>query len=330
MANKTIPQYTAAATIDGTNDLLLEYQASSGVYKSINRSTFLGVTGTPADISTTQTFTNKVLDNTNTITVKDTLFTLQDDGDVTKQVRFQLSGITTGNTRTLTVPNASVTLASLTGTETLTNKTITSPTITGGTIDNTTITVDSISGHTTPTIVTVGGVQMNNGVIGTSNAVVTASVADTAITPAKLQAGTGAGWSTASWTPTLTNASVGNGTMTAKYIQTGKMVTARFALVLGSTSSVTGEFTATLPVTAATYAGSSGLNPVGLAQFYDTSASALYGGVTLYNTTTTVIVRAVKTDATYGTFVALSATVPFGAAFAVGDEVEFTITYEAA
>lgn len=330
MATKTINQYTAAATIDGTLDLLLEYQASSGVYKSINRSTFLGVTGQPVDISTVQTLTNKIIGNTNTVTVKTNGFTIQDSSDTTKQGIFSISGNTTSTIRTYTLPNASVTLASLTGTETLTNKTITSPAITGGTYDNGTITVDSISGHTTPTIVTVGGVQMNNGVIGTSNAVVTASIADTAVTPAKLQAGTGAGWSWSSWVPTLTNAAPGNGTMTAKYIQTGKLVTARFALVLGGTSSVTGEFTATLPVTGASYAGSSGLNPVGYAQFYDTSASSLYAGIVLYNSTTSVIVRAYKTDGTYGTYAALSGTVPFGAAFAVGDEVEFTITYEAA
>ena len=46
---------------------------------------------------------------TGTLVVSD-LFTLQDDGDATKQVKFQLSGLTTGNTRTLTVPDASGTL----------------------------------------------------------------------------------------------------------------------------------------------------------------------------------------------------------------------------
>ena len=57
------------------------------------------------------TLQNKVLDNTNTITVKDANFTLQDDADATKQVRLQLSGLTTGVTRTLTVPDNSMALA---------------------------------------------------------------------------------------------------------------------------------------------------------------------------------------------------------------------------
>lgn len=58
----------------------------------------------------TQTLTNKTLGNTNTITLKDTLFTLQDDGDATKQARFQLSGITAGNTRTFTLHDVDETL----------------------------------------------------------------------------------------------------------------------------------------------------------------------------------------------------------------------------
>ena len=50
----------------------------------------------------------------------DNKFLISDDGDATKKAAFQLSGITAGQTRTLTVPNASGTLATLEGNQTFT------------------------------------------------------------------------------------------------------------------------------------------------------------------------------------------------------------------
>lgn len=54
--------------------------------------------------NTTQTLTNK------TITIADNSFTVQDNADATKQAVLQLSGITTGTTRTLTLANNNVTV----------------------------------------------------------------------------------------------------------------------------------------------------------------------------------------------------------------------------
>jgi hypothetical protein len=84
----------------------------------------LPLTGTMATLAGVEILTNKTIGNTNTVTLKDTLFTLQDDGDVSKQMQFQLSGITTATTRTLTVQDSSDTLVGRATTDTLTNKTI--------------------------------------------------------------------------------------------------------------------------------------------------------------------------------------------------------------
>lgn len=51
-----------------------------------------------------------------TIVLADNVFTLQNSSDATKQLQFLLSSITTGTTRTLTVPNASGTIALLSNT----------------------------------------------------------------------------------------------------------------------------------------------------------------------------------------------------------------------
>lgn len=105
------------------------YRDSSGYFTRLgagSNGTFLSVaSGIP---SWTSTITGTI-GNTSTVTLKDTNFTLQDDGDTTKQLQFQLSGITTATTRMLTVPNASTTLVGTDTTQTLTNKTLTAPKI---------------------------------------------------------------------------------------------------------------------------------------------------------------------------------------------------------
>lgn len=103
-------------TSGATGDIY--YRNSTGYFTRLaagSNGTYLTVSsGIPA---WTSTIGGVSLDNTSTVTLKDTNFTLQDDGDTTKQVQFQLSGITTGTTRTLTVPNASGTLYVTGGTD---------------------------------------------------------------------------------------------------------------------------------------------------------------------------------------------------------------------
>lgn len=324
---KTIHDYPAAVAVDGAADYLLIDPASTGTYNKVNRNVLLGITSTPIGASDAQSLSNKTLDNTNTITVKDGNYTLQNSSDTTKQVKWSLSGVTTGTTRTLTLPNRSDTLVTLAGTETLTNKTLTSPAITGGTIDNSAITVDSISGHTSATQVTVGGVLMNNGVVSTANAVTATSIAAGAVQPQALTSGTGTGWAWSSWTPTFTNLTVGNGTLTARYIQIGKTVFARLGFVFGNTSAVSGAVTFTLPVTAAALVAGSNMDIVGSALMTDNSSNLNNGYVAL-NSTTKAILRGETASGTYVNLTDLSSTIPV--TWATGYIIGLSFVYEAA
>lgn len=74
-----------------------------------------------------QTLTNKTLGVSNTLELLDTLFTLDDNADPTKQMVFQLSSITTATKRTITVPDADFTMVGLATSQTLTGKTLTAP-----------------------------------------------------------------------------------------------------------------------------------------------------------------------------------------------------------
>lgn len=325
--SKVIGDYSAAISIDGANHfLLIQPGNSSTAYNKISRNVLLGVSAQPVDISSSQTLTNKVLGITNTVTLIDTLFTLQDNSDNTKQALFQLSGITTGTTRTYTLPNVSDTLVSLTASQTLTNKTLTGPAITGGTIDNSTITVDSIAGHSTSTIVTVANMQISNGVINSANAVTSTSIAAGAVQPQALQSGTGSGWSWQSWTPTLANMT--GGTINyAKYIQIGKTVYYRFKYTLAG-AGISGDVTFTLPVTANSDYGLDVDQFIGDAAFVD-SGSQLYRGSVIPSSTTVGKFRQWTTASTsvIGT-AALSSSSPF--TFGTGDYLLAVGSYEAA
>jgi len=269
MSNMTIPQYTAAGSIDPVQDKFLMWQNSTNSYVSISRNTIMGTTGTPVDTSSSQTLTNKTLTGPS----------------ISSPV---LSGTITGTYTLGGTPTFPSTVVTTTGTQTLTNKTLTSPSISGGTIDNSTITVDTISGHSTPNSGTIYGVPITSGTLGT-NTVVTSSITDGAVTPAKLLAGTGSSWAWQSWTPTWTGASgnpaIGNGTIIGRYLQTGKTVQFRLDILAGSTTTFgTGAWTFTLPVTAA--ANYTATYAMGIGSYEKPGTGDYFGPINLMSTTT--------------------------------------------
>lgn len=131
-------------------------------------------------------------------------------------------------------------------------------------------------------------------------------------------AGTGymAAWT--GYTPTLTNISLGNGTLAFTYVQVGKTVTVRGRLTFGTTTSVSGSLTFSLPV-----------NATGVF----TGTATMRAGGTDYigfigNSSTSITIGAVGAAGTYANRATTSATVP--GTWTNADNISFTITYEAA
>jgi len=80
------------------------------------------------------------------------------------------------------------------------------------------------------------------------------------------------------WTGSAVNPAIGNGTITGRYVQIGKMVWLRIKMLAGTTTTFgTGDWRFTLPVAAAAQdAGAT-------ATFFDSSASAVYHGLARFN-----------------------------------------------
>lgn len=321
MADATIDGLPTLASVDRTTDKLAIWDASDSLTAEATINSALGFSGgNPVSTSDSQTITNKTIGTTNTITQSDALFTLQDNSDNTKQAQFQLSGITTGTTRTYTLPNASSTLADIATAQTLTNKTLTSPTINTATISNPTLTIDTISEFTSANGVNIDGMLIKDGLLPAGN-----------IQPLNLVSGTGSSWVWQSWVPTFVNITVGNGTLTAKYIQEGKTVRFRLKLVFGSTTAVTGaDPTFTFPVTTLASYAHVAFSPIGLAAFNDSSAGgAITNGAVTWQTTTTGGIVAFVSSGTYVTEAGIAAAVPY-ASWGTGDSIFLSGFYEAA
>lgn len=134
--------------------------------------------------TSTNTFTNKSLVDSSTYIV--------DNGDNTKKLQFQVSGITTSTTRTMTIPDANFTVVGADTTQTLTNKTLSTAT---KAIDNTFTIIDNsdntkaiafeASGITTATTrtITVPDADVNLGALTNSNIDAAAAIAITKIAP---------------------------------------------------------------------------------------------------------------------------------------------------
>lgn len=99
---------TVAYTSDVPGDTDDLTEGSTNRYVTTADETKLGY------ITVTQAVNLDALESAVGGTYADNVFAIQDNGDATKQIAFQASGITTGTTRTITMPNSDVNLGALT------------------------------------------------------------------------------------------------------------------------------------------------------------------------------------------------------------------------
>jgi len=138
-----------------------------------------------------------------------------------------------------------------------------------------------------------------------SSIVPTAAIQDNAVTTAKVA---NEAWT--SWSPAYVNFSLGNGTLSyAKYLKVGRVVHFRIRVILGTTSTVSGNIRFTLPINTADYVNSdTALN--GTAALVDTGSSYIAGIPRPYSVNSIELVAMSSAAANVGT-TNLSSTSPF-------------------
>lgn len=120
------------------------------------------------------------------------------------------------------------------------------------------------------------------------------------------------------WTGSSVNPAIGNGTLSGRYVQIGKLVKVSIAMSAGSTTTFgTGDWRFSLPV-----AGHATIESNGEARYFDSSGSAFYRGLARWNGT---ILQA-RTNAS--PTVLVDATNPF--TWATSDSLYIDLWYEAA
>jgi hypothetical protein len=127
------------------------------------------------------------------------------------------------------------------------------------------------------------------------------------------------------YTPTLTNLTIGNGTLSAKYLRVGKMCHVEISVVFGSTTSITGAGPQiTVPFNAAVLGN---YHYAANTTFQDSGTANTIGGAVFVSVNSLYLV-ALLTNGTYMAESAVTATVPF--TWTTNDRITISHVYEVA
>lgn len=275
MTDIKVSALTSYTNPDAANDVIPIVDTANTTTKKITRNAYLGLTSAPVGKDDTQTLTAKTLTAPT----------------ITSPI---LSGTITGTYTLAGAPTFPASVVTLTGSQTLTNKILTSPTLSAPTITNASISADAITGFSTANSGTIYGVAISSGIFTTNNIVPNNSLSNTG--------SFGSAWAWTSWTPTLVNASLGNGTFACKYTQIGKTILFRFVFLLGTTSTIGTAPTFSLPVTSVATPSTS----FPIARGHYDNGGGQFNGYVAWTSTTTASLRSWDTNNNGGAITALA------------------------
>lgn len=130
-----------------------------------------------------------------------------------------------------------------------------------------------------------------------------------------------------SYTPTLTNLTLGNGTSVGKYLRQGKKISVEYVFTLGTTSAVGSNPEITLPFTRASGYGTNLLQPLDGTAFFVDEGNATYNGC-VTSSTAQFRVYCIATGFSAGSLSPTSAANPF--TFGSTDQLGARFSYIAA
>lgn len=115
-------------------------------------------------------------------------------------------------------------------------------------------------------------------------------------------------WQT--FSPTWSNLTVGNGTVTAFYTTIGKAILGTIKFILGTTSSVSTNPSFTAPATGATRYGTTSNNMIGTGYAEDAGVAGANCAFAFSASTSNISILTMNASGTYGAYAGLTSTAP--------------------